>query len=113
MGPALRHILQSVLCTVCRAAQGGVSKELPAPRPHYVVRGGGSIYNFCANAHSTLGYIHTAVTKAAISVALSGHIVSEATKAAISTALLGNTNGLGNTNHLGHSHTAESIDQIR
>jgi len=74
------------------------------------------IYNFCAVAYSTLGYIHTsetktlmsklqsgdnngffgithtAETKSAIGAALSGRTFSAETKAAISEAISGNTN---------------------
>jgi group I intron endonuclease len=74
------------------------------------------IYNFCAVAYSMLGYIHTAETKAAISMALSGRTLSAGapfnqTKASISAALSGNTNGVGNKNRsgkTGYNHTPEA-----
>jgi group I intron endonuclease len=95
------------------------------------------IYNICAVAYSTLGYTHTAETKALMSAALQGNTnrlgtthTAEA-KAAISAALVGNTNSVGRIitteakaamskaksgeNHPMHgkTHTAESINQIR
>jgi len=92
------------------------------------------IYNFCAVAYSSLGYIHTAEAKAAISAAHAGEnnpifgkthsaetkaaisatkpgtTHTAETKGAISAGLMGNTNRLGKT---GYTHTAESIDLIR